>query len=187
MGWRQAGWSAGKPPIERPESRTGLVAVEKRGRRSGRVRMAVIPDFKSATFLAFLKQNVAPNTVVYTDGLKSFTGFEQAGFRHVPRTQPLQSDLRKGAKSVVPFADRAIGNLQQWLIGTHHGVSRNQLQVYLDEFVFRHNRRRTPMAAFQTLLGLGTARKPTPYTQIRALLTFSSHPQMTEPQPIAFC
>lgn len=144
-----------------------LVAVEKRGRRSGRVRMAVIPDFKSATFLAFLKQNVAPSTVVYTDGLKSFTGFEQAGFRHVPRTQPLQSDLRKGAKSVVPFADRAIGNLQQWLIGTHHGVSRDQLQVYLDEFVFRHNRRRTPMAAFQTLLGLGTARKPTPYTQIR--------------------
>ena len=144
-----------------------LVAVEKRGRRSGRVRMAVIPDFRSATFLAFLQQNVAPNTVVYTDGLKSFTGFEQKGFRHVPRTQPLQSDLRKGAKSVVPFADRAIGNLQQWLIGTHHGVSRNQLQVYLDEFVFRHNRRRTPMAAFQTLLGLGTGHKPAPYIRIR--------------------
>jgi hypothetical protein len=33
---------------------------------------------------------------------------------------------------VVPLADRAIGNLQQWLIGTHHGVSPNQLQVYLD-------------------------------------------------------
>lgn len=125
-----------------------LVAVEKRGRGSGRVRMAVIPDFRSATFLAFLRQNVAPDAIVYTDGLKSFTGFEQAGFRHISRTQPLQSDLRKGAKSVVPLADRAIGNLQQWLIGTHHGVSRNQLQVYLDEFVFRHYRRRTPMAAF---------------------------------------
>jgi transposase-like protein len=144
-----------------------LVAVEKRGRRSGRVRMAVIPDFKSTTFLAFLKQNVAPDTIVYTDGLKSFTGFEQAGFRHIPRTRPLQSDLRKGAKSVVPLADRAIGNLQQWLVGTHHGVSRNQLQMNLDEFVFRHNRRLTPLAAFQTLLGLGTVNKPTSYTQIR--------------------
>lgn len=40
--------------------------------------------------------------------------------------------------------DRAIGNLQQWLIGTYHGVSKEQLQVYLDEFVFRHNRRRQP-------------------------------------------
>jgi hypothetical protein len=73
-----------------------------------------------------------------------------------PRNQLLRADLSKGAKSVVPLADRAIGNLQQWLIGTYHGVSRDQLQVYLDEFVFRHNRRRLPMAAFQTLLGLGS-------------------------------
>lgn len=71
------------------------------------------------------------------------------------------------ARSVVPLADRAIGNLQQWLIGTYHGVSKAQLPVYLDEFVFRHNRRRQPMAAFQTLLGLGKARTPTPYRQIR--------------------
>ena len=39
--------------------------------------------------------------------------------------------------------------------------------MYLDEFVFRHNRRRHPMAAFQTLLGLGSGRKPTPYERIR--------------------
>ena len=52
-------------------------------------------------------------------------------------------------------------------IGTYHGVSRAQLQVYLDEFAFRHNRRRTPMAAFQTLLGLGTTRAPTPLRRIR--------------------
>ena len=31
--------------------------------------------------------------------------------------------------------------------GTHRGVSDEHLQVYLDEFVFRHNRRGTPMAA----------------------------------------
>ena len=87
--------------------------------------------------------------------------------RHVARTQPIRSALRKGTPSVVPLADRAVGNLQQWLIGTYHGVSRAQLQVYLDEFVFRHNRRRQPMAAFQTLLGLGTGRAPTPYQRIR--------------------
>jgi hypothetical protein len=67
----------------------------------------------------------------------------------------------------VPLADRAIVNMQQWLIGTYHRVSREQLQVYLDEFVFRHNRRRLPMAAFQTLLGLGSAHKSTAYMQIR--------------------
>ena len=150
-----------------------LVAVEKRGRATGRARMAVIPDFKSGTLVAFLRQNVAPDSTVYTDGLKSFTGLQEAGFQHVPRSQPLRIDLRKGAKSVVPLADRAIGNLQQWLIGTYHGVSRDQLQVYLDEFVFRHNRRKLPMAAFQTLLGLGTGQKPTPYKQIRGAADLS--------------
>ena len=145
-----------------------LVAVEKRGRATtGRARMAVIPDFRSETLLAFLKENVAPGSTIYTDGLKSFTGLKEAGFQHVPRSQPLRVDLRKGAKSVVPLADRAIGNLQQWLLATHHGVSRDQLQVYLHEFVFRHNRRKTPMAAFQTLLGLGTEHKPTKYEEIR--------------------
>ena len=77
----------------------------------------------------------------------------------------VRTELRKGAKAVVPLADRAIGNLQQWLIGTHHGVSRDQLQVDLDEFVFRPNRRRLPMAAFQTLLGFGTGCKPTAYKE----------------------
>ena len=144
-----------------------LVAVEKRGRTSGRVRMAVIPDFKAATLTAFIKQHVALGSTIYTDGLKQFTGLSVAGFKHVARTQPLRQELRKGAKSVVPLADRAIGNLQQWLVGTHHGVSRGQLQVYLDEFAFRHNRRRTPTAAFQTLFGLGTGRAPTPYRTIR--------------------
>jgi len=144
-----------------------LVAVEKRGRVTGRTRMALIPDFKNTTLLAFLKQNVMAGSTVYTDGLKTFAGLQEAGFEHVTRTQPLRIELRKGAKSVLPLADRAIGNLQQWLIGTYHGVSRDQLQVYLDEFVFRHNRRRQPMAAFQTLLGLGTGRRPTSYKEIR--------------------
>lgn len=150
-----------------------LVAVERRGRGTGRARMEVIPDFKSATLITFLKQNVESGSTVYTDGLKSFTGLREAGFKHVPRIQPVRTELRKGAKSVVPLADRAIGNLQQWLIGTHHGVSRGQLQVYLDEFVFRHNRRKLPMAAFQTLLGLGTGRQPTHYKTIRGAASVS--------------
>lgn len=144
-----------------------VVAVEKRGETSGRLRMAVIPNFKQTTMFQFVRQHIMPGTTVCTDGLKGFEGLQGAGVAHVRRTQPTKGGLARGAPSVVPLADRAIGNLQQWLTGTYHGVSKGQLQVYLDEFVFRHNRRRQPMAAFQTLLGLGTARAPTPYHQIR--------------------
>jgi len=85
---------------------------------------------------------------------------------------------RIGRSSVVPLADQAIGNLKSWIVGTHHGVSRAQLPVYLDEFVFRHNRRRTPQVAFQTVLGLGTSRSSTAYEEIR-------HGGDLHPQPVA--
>jgi hypothetical protein len=42
------------------------------------------------------------------------------------------------------------------------------LQAYLDEFTFRFNRRRTPMAAFQSLLGLTGAHGPTTYKMLYA-------------------
>ena len=144
-----------------------LVAVERRERASGRARMEVIPDFAGTTIKEFAARNIATGTTISTDGLSSFGVLTASGYTHVPRTQPPPLQLRQGAKSVVPLADRMIGNLQSWLVGTHHGVSRSQLQVYLDEFVFRTNRRREPRAAFQTLLGLGSNRGPTAYAQIQ--------------------
>ena len=166
VGGEQAGLR-GSRQLKQRRAALVLVAVEKRGRASGRARMSVIPDFKASTIIPFLTKNVALAATIYTDGLKSFSGLTEAGFQHIVRIQPIRSELRSGAKSAVPLADRAVGNLQQWLIGTHHGVSKAQLQVYLDEFVFRLNRRKTPAAAFQTLLGLGTARASTEYEQIR--------------------
>jgi hypothetical protein len=51
---------------------------------------------------------------------------------------------------------RVITNLKTWRQGTHDGVSSEHLQAYLDD-TFGFNRRRTPLAAFRTLLGLGSA------------------------------
>src|ERR1043166_4234382 len=62
-----------------------LVAAEKRGRATGRIRMAVIPDFKGVTVIGFLKQNVSPGSTIFTDGLKSFDGLKEAGYLPVPR------------------------------------------------------------------------------------------------------
>src|ERR1035438_6144600 len=176
MGWGRAGQSSRKPTAQGATGGAGSGCGGKARQGLGPPQNESDPRFQRQTIISFLNQNISPGSTIYTDGLKSFAGLTNAGVKHIARTQPLRSELRKGAKSAVPLADRAIGNLQQWLIGTYHGVSKPQLQVYLDEFVFRHNRRKTPAPAFQTLLGLGTGRKSTMYAQIRGAKDLNHNP-----------
>jgi len=138
------------------------VAVEVRGRGSGRARLAVLPDATSASLTAFVTATTAPGATVHTDGWQGYKRLAKLDYAHRPLTQ-------RGAapgQLLLPRAHRAVSNLKAWMHGTHRSVSEEHLAVYLDEFVFRHNRRRTPMAAFQTLLGLGAQQAPATYDQI---------------------
>ena len=49
-----------------------------------------------------------------------------------------------------------ISSLKTWLMGTHHGAGADHLNAYLDEFVFRCNRRHNRVAGFASLLGFAT-------------------------------
>ena len=143
------------------------VAVEVRGKGSGRVRAEVIPDATAPTLSRFTARNVEPGTTVLSDGHRGHEGEDGVaaqGHTHLPRAQ--EGSRLAGTEDVVPHAHRAISQLMAWLLGTHRGVGADQLPAYLDEFVFRWDRRRSPMAGFQTLLGLGTHREPTTYEEI---------------------
>ena len=129
------------------------------------MRLEVLPDASAGTLAPWVRALVAAGAIVHTDGWNGYKGLAGVGFDHRPR---LQRRDHPDAQKLLPRAHRAASNLKTWLQGTHRGVSPEHLQVYLDEFVFRHNRRRTPMAAFQTLLGLSTVYAPTTLHQITA-------------------
>jgi transposase-like protein len=139
------------------------VIVEVRGEGSGRLRLKVLADAGRKTLTPWVKEGVEAGAIVHTDGWKGYGDLSGVGFDHRPR--PQRRD-HPDAQKLLPRAHRAASNLKTWLQGTHRGVSPEHLQVYLDEFVFRHNRRGTPMAAFQTLLGLGALHAPSTYRQI---------------------
>jgi len=132
-------------------------AVEIRGRASGRIRLQVVPNASAHALCGFVTSNVEPGTLVLSDGWQGYAPLFGLGYRHRPETQG------RGERAVVilPRIHKAFGNLKTWLRGTHHGVDPKHLQAYLNEFVFRFNRRRTPMAAFQSLLGLASTHGPT--------------------------
>lgn len=125
-------------------------AVEVRGENAGRARLRVVDSISSRSLVGFLQENVEQGSVVRTDGLKSYSGLTRAGFQHEVDIAPTP----KQASKLWPHVHRVFSHVKAWLLGTHHGVSPQHLQAYLNEYCFRFNRRHVPMAAFQTVLGL---------------------------------
>jgi hypothetical protein len=91
---------------------------------------------------------------------------------------PLDAPARRDAHGqparveLLPRIHRVFGNRRTWLRGTHQGVSAKHPQAHLDEFTFRFDRPRTPMAVLQTLLGLGGHGRGTAFVG----LTRTPHP-----------
>lgn len=134
----------------------------KRRERAGRLRLALIPDASEDSLGPFLTRNVEPGSRIRTDGWKGYSETALSEFIHHVRIvgSPHRAHKR------FPHVHKVFGNLKTWLNGTHHGVLPKYLPSYLDEFVFRFNRRNTPMAAFQTLLGISLQKTPLPLADL---------------------
>jgi transposase-like protein len=110
-----------------------------RGRRLGRLRLAVVPDVSAESLEGFLGQNVARPATVTTDGWAGYGGLAAAGYRHAPIN--LSASWGDAALRL-PAIHLVFSLAKRWLLGTHHGaVQAKHLDAYLDEFVFRFNRR----------------------------------------------
>jgi hypothetical protein len=56
----------------------------------------------------------------------------------------VQTKAERRENDAVQSCHWTISLLKRWLVGTHAGAVRDKhLQAYLDEFAFRHNRRKT--------------------------------------------
>lgn len=165
IGGPEAGLRGGR---ERHQKALVIAAVEVRGTRSGRVRLATVVNASAATIEQFMHANVVAGAIVHTDGWRGYRPLSRLGYQHRPRSQLAARASGEDLDQILPHVHRVISNLKSWLQGTHRGVSGPHLQVYLDEYAFRFNRRRSPMAAFQTLLGLQSRQPPTTYRQITA-------------------
>jgi len=131
-------------------------AVEIVGKGPGRVRLTVIGDYSAATLNAFVAGNVAAGSTVVSDGWSGYATLTDV--KHDPRLIGFAP-----AHLVLPWIHRVFANAKRWALGVYHGLRRQHLQAYLDEFVFRFDRRRNPAAAFERLLGLSLTLQPATY------------------------
>lgn len=127
--------------------------------RSGRLRLAAIADNSVESIQTFVKANVKAGTTILTDGHASYPGL--SAYRHDPRVVGAMA-----GHVVLPWSHRAFSLLKRWALGTYHGLRRKHIDTYLNEFVFRYNRRFYRHVSFETLLGLAAHHEPTSYWNI---------------------
>jgi transposase-like protein len=122
--------------------------------RAGRCRMHVIADTKAETLTEFIRRNVAPGSSIWTDASRSYNQSAREGYAR-------RTTIAKDDPDPLPTLGRVTTNLKRWLVGTHKGAVQPQhLQAYLNEFVFRFNRRDIPWVAFNRALGLAALNRP---------------------------
>ena len=130
---------------------------------AGRARLQVAPNKSASSVDQFVKDCIAPGAVILSDDGTEFTNLLSLGYDHRP--VPMRGDRAK-MDSYLPMISRVTANLKTWIDGIFHGVGKHHLQTYLNEFMFRFNRRFFRAVSFQTLLGLGTIKTGLTYREV---------------------
>ena len=143
-----------------------VVAAQEDGPGIGRIRMRLIIDASSESLVPFVKDSVAPGSLIHTDGWRGYSPLEGKGYDH---EVTVVSRKKKPPSELLPRVHLVISLLKRWLMGTHQGaVSQKHLDYYLDEFTFRFNRRRSKSRGklFFRLAQQAVAIDPVPYDHI---------------------
>jgi transposase-like protein len=121
------------------------VAVELNGKKLGRVRLSVIKDGSADSLIPFVTENIEKGSKIITDGWRGFSGVESKGYERIIHNQSTATT----EDEMLPHVHLIISLLKRWLLGTHQGaVHEKHLQAYLDEYVFRFNRRKSSKRGF---------------------------------------
>jgi len=119
-----------------------VIAVEMLEPRGfGRIRLRRISDASESQVIPFVKDVIQGGATVHTDGSAAYRSLKEEGYEH-QRSVVRGSEIP--AHVSLPGVHRVASLIQRWLLGTHQGaVQPAKLDHYLDEFVFRFNRRKS--------------------------------------------
>jgi len=146
------------------------IAVERREPKGlGRCRMAILADASAQSLRAFLVDHVEEGATVITDGWQGYHGIGELGYTHDRRSQRAARARGEDAGELLPGVHRVASLAKRWMLGTHQGsVDPAHLPAYLDEFVFRFNRRRSRSRGmvFYRVLELAVGHEPVRYRDL---------------------
>jgi hypothetical protein len=180
IGGQEPGLSGGR--AKGKKVLTGIAVEIKEPKGYGRCRMAPLVDASGASLHAFVTNHVEPGATVITDGWPGYRGLEKLGYVREARSQRAARARGENPGELLPAVHRVASLAKRWLLGTHQGsVDDAHLPSYLNEFVFRFNRRRSRSRGmvFYRVLELAVRHNPVRYGDIIA----GRRPRAVSPTP----
>jgi transposase-like protein len=128
--------------------KTPVIGVLERG---GNVQAKVVGDITSQTLLSNIADNVEKGTTVCTDEWCGYNPLTKAGLKHQRVSHGAREYVRNNVhtNSIEGFWSQ----LKRSINGTFHHVSKQHLQSYVNEFVYRYNLRQAENPIFFDLSG----------------------------------
>ena len=135
--------------IEADESYFGGVRKGRRGRgaagkvpvfglltRGGKVYTAIIPDAKAKTLIPIIRENVTPDSIVYTDSFRVYDVLDVSEFHHkrVNHSKTFVSTRGHHINGIENFWNQAKRHLRRF-----NGIPKNSFYWFLKECEWRFN------------------------------------------------
>lgn len=110
------------------------------------LKLKISDDLKSDTINTFVKENIKPGSTIISDGFKSYNSLLKVDVKHEVEIS--------GENDEYLSLHTIIGNVKNFILGTYHGLNKMDLQICLDEFCYRFNRRFCHRSLFDRVLHL---------------------------------
>jgi hypothetical protein len=128
---RQAvvGVAAESVPLENPDT-------AEKSRACGYYKMEVLGKVDADHVNKFIKKNAGGDIVLFTDKNKAYVDIAD-----IVDTHYMEISDKKSVNETLKWVHKGISNLKRNLLGIYHMITYKYLQNYLNEFVYKLNRR----------------------------------------------
>jgi transposase len=119
----------------------GKTAVWGAVEQGGRVFARVVPDVKSGTILPHLRQRILPESVIFSDESNIYDAVQRMGYGH--RRVHHAANVYVSGDAHTNTIEGFWSLTKNGIRDVYHNVSAKYLQMYLNEYAFRFNRRKS--------------------------------------------
>lgn len=123
----------------------------KKKRILGFAKMVVIDDLSGDSIEYEVRKSISPSSIVISDGFRGYSGLSEIVDEHNAMVVP-----QKEAHIKLPWVHTVISNSKKQLLGVHHSIGKSFLQNYLNEFVYKLNRRTFESDLFDRMICAGS-------------------------------